>query len=281
MPQHLLIDLADRCSEGSNGGRCVKIEDCHEILMVKILFRLQPTTGHQGIGDADSGGRAELHRYVKFIVLLQKGIVNDAENVLLVIVPIFICQLSGNTGQLLGKIAVCDTIAALQHGGHWNDMFWLHGPEPRAAGVFPFPGVRDIKDIAQPWPVPGIVHQGNSPGAALHIPAHPVIPKVILRTSGGIRALGIDHQLLMVGIFVKAGGGSKERRPFLPAAGEPGCHLVGHLCIQFCFTRHGFEPPFVPYKEKGRPDSRPFRLFYLLICQSPGTAPVAQRMCHP
>ena len=63
-------------------------------------------------------------------------------------------------------------------------------------------GVGDVKDIPQPGPVPGIVHQGDALGAAPDIAAHLVIPQVILRTGGSVRALGVDHQLVMEGVFV-------------------------------------------------------------------------------
>ena len=82
--------------------------------MLKVAFRLQATAGHEGIGDADSGGVSELRPDVEFIILLQKGAVNDAEDVLLVIVPVFACKLGGNLFKLFRKVAAGHIIALFQ-----------------------------------------------------------------------------------------------------------------------------------------------------------------------
>ena len=108
LPQHLLVHLTDRRSQCPNRGRGIKIENRHEVLMLEILLRIQPTSGHQGVGDADGGGRLELDFDVEIIVLLQERTVNDVAEVLLMLVPILTRQLSGHIGELLGEI-VWDT----------------------------------------------------------------------------------------------------------------------------------------------------------------------------
>lgn len=72
LPQHLLADLADRCSQRPDSGRGVEIKDRHEIFVVEVAFRLQSTAGHQGISDADGGGCLKLHSDVILIIFLQK-----------------------------------------------------------------------------------------------------------------------------------------------------------------------------------------------------------------
>ncbi|MGI6747171.1 MAG: hypothetical protein ACOX4V_02815 [Anaerovoracaceae bacterium] len=148
LPQHLLIDLTDRCSQRPDGSRGIEIEDCHEILMVKVAFRLQSTAGHQGIGDADGGGCLKLYSDVELIVLLQKGTVNDIEKVLLMLRPIFIRQLTGHIGELLGKIIPADPIGTLQHGLHRNHVLFFQLPQPRGAGMFTGSGIGNIEHIA-------------------------------------------------------------------------------------------------------------------------------------
>jgi len=56
LPKHLLAGLADSCAKGSYGFRGVKVENRHEVLIAKILFRLQSAAGHNRVGDADCGG---------------------------------------------------------------------------------------------------------------------------------------------------------------------------------------------------------------------------------
>jgi len=89
LPQDLFADLAHRCAEGVYGIRGVEIEDAEEVLMLKEIFRLHAAAGHERVSDADRCGVFEGHFYVEFIILLQIGIRNDAENVPPVIVPVF------------------------------------------------------------------------------------------------------------------------------------------------------------------------------------------------
>ena len=240
LPQDLLVDLADRRSQRPNGGRGIEIKNRHEIFMGEIVFRFHPASGHQGVGNADGGGCLKLHFDVIFIIFLQEGTVNDIEEVLPVFLPILICQLMGNIRELLGQIIAADPVALLQHSRYGIHVPFFQGPQPGGAGMFTGPCVGNIKHIPQAGPVPGIVHQGNAFGAAPHIAPHFLIPQVVLRAGGSVRALGVNHQLLMERVFVKTGGGGKKSRPFLPAAGELPCRMVRHLRVHFCFGWHGF-----------------------------------------
>ena len=244
LPQHLLTGLADRLSQSTNGGRTIEVGDCDEIFAVKVAFRFQATAGHQGVGDADGGGCLELHLDVIIIVLLQERIVNDVEEVPPMILPICPGQLSGHVDDLLGKIVSRCSIAALQHGGYRSFMLFLQLPQPGGAGMLTGSGVRNVEHIAQPGTVAGIVHQGNALGPAPHIPPHLVIPKVVLGTGGGVRPLGIDHHLILERVLVKACCRGKKTRPLLPAIGEFGCYLFGHLRIHFRLGWHGFRSSF-------------------------------------
>ena len=202
LPQHLLIHLADRCAQRPNRGRGIEIENRHEVLMLEILFCIQPTAGHQGVGDADGGGGLKLDFDVEIIVLLQERTVNDIAEVLLMLVPILTRQLSGHIGELLGKIVTSNAVVALQHGRHRPDVLFLQLPQPGGTGMFTGPGVGNIEHIAQAGLVTGIIYQGNTLGATTHIPAHSLIPQVVLSAGGGIRALGVNHHLFMERIFV-------------------------------------------------------------------------------
>ena len=39
LPQHLLVNLADRCSQRPDGGRGVEIKDRHKIFVVEVAFQ--------------------------------------------------------------------------------------------------------------------------------------------------------------------------------------------------------------------------------------------------
>lgn len=240
LPQNLLVDLADRCAQRPNRGRGIEIENRHEVLMLEILFRIQPTARHQGVGDADGGGGLKLDFDVVIIVLRQERTVNDIAEVSLMIVPILTRQLSGYISELLGEIITGNAVVLLQHGRHRPNVLFFQLPQPGCARMFAGAGIGNIKHIAQAGFVAGIVHQGNTLGATAHIPAHFIIPQVILGAGGSVRALGVYHHLLMEWVFIKAGGGGEKSRPLLPATHKLGRYLFGHLPVKFSFGWHGF-----------------------------------------
>ena len=219
--------------------------------MAEILLRLQPAAGHEGVGDADRGGGFELDFDVVLIVLLQKGTVNDRENIPPVVSPVFLRQLGGHIGQLLGQVAAAHIVVAFQHRHDRCGVFLVQRPQPGGAGMFTGACVRNIKHIPQPGPVAGIVHQGDALGAAPDVAAHAVVPQVVFGAGSGVRALGVNHHLFMERVLVEPGGGGEKARPLLPAAGELPRHLVGHLRILFCFGWHGVLSSFlVLYKSR-------------------------------
>ncbi|MGI6182045.1 MAG: hypothetical protein ACOYIE_08215 [Agathobaculum sp.] len=232
LPQHLLVNLADHRAEGGNGLRGIEIEDTEEILMLKVVLRLQSASGHQGIGDAHSGGISERHSDVEIIILLKKRIFNDVKNIALVVVPIFIGKLGSDLFELIGKIAAArNVIIALQHGGHGVGMFRAVFPQVYIAGIVPAAGVGHIEHIAQSRLVAGGINDGNALAATAHITPHFFVPKIVFGAGGGFRALGINHELLIVGVFVEPCGGGQKVRPRHMTAGNLRCRVVGHLRV--------------------------------------------------
>ncbi len=159
LPQHLLVNLADRCSQRPDGGRGIEIKDCHEIFVVEVAFRLQSAAGHQSVSDADGGCCLELYSDVKLIIFLQKGTVNDIEEVLLMLRPVFLRQFSGYLGELSDKVITGNIVGALQHGLHGIQMALLPLPQPGSAGLVTGAGVGTVKNLAKARSVPGIVHR--------------------------------------------------------------------------------------------------------------------------
>ena len=74
--------------------------------MSKIVLRFQSAPGHENIGHTDGGGASELRSDIEIIILPQETAVNDAEDVLLMLVPIFRRKLGRDLFQLLRQIAV-------------------------------------------------------------------------------------------------------------------------------------------------------------------------------
>ena len=161
------------------------------------------------------------------------------------VVPVFVRKLGGDALQLVGKAVFAGNVeAAFQRRRHGVAVLLRAVlPEEGAAGIFPAACIGDVEHISKPGPVAGGVDKGDAPGAAPDVPAHLLIPQVVFRAGRGVRALGEDHELFVVGVFVEPRGGGEKGRPLLVAAGDLRCRVVGHLGIGLDFTRHRQRPP--------------------------------------
>ena len=131
--------------------------------MPEVFIRVQTTAGQQGIGDADSGGAAECRAGVKRIIPLQERTVNDTEDIHLMAVPIFCCQLECDVFQLRREaVPAGDLKAALQRRRHHLVMFWPVLPEVGVQAVVPTARVRYVEHIPEYRPAPTGINQGDA-----------------------------------------------------------------------------------------------------------------------
>ena len=243
LPQNLFAGVADNRAKGGNGIAGIEIEYAQKILVLKIVARIQSTAGHERVGGADGSRVLECHTYVVIIILFQERISKDVENILAVVVPVFVYKLRSDLFKLMGKTFVTGNGIALFQG-RCNSilMFVTIFPQKRAAGIFPTARVCNIENVFEPWIIAAGVDQRNALGTTADISPHLFVPKVIISASSSIRFLSKDHQLLMERILVQAACSFKERCPFTEAAGNLlGC-VIGHLSIEIQFTRHSYPP---------------------------------------
>ena len=71
------------------------------------------------------------------------------------------------------------------------------------ARACPFKSARELYWIANSVFAGAGVDEGNALGPPHHIPAHLLVPEVIVCTGGGLRALGVDKKLFVKWIFLK------------------------------------------------------------------------------
>lgn len=110
--------------------------------MLEVVLRLQPAAAHESIGDTDGCGGSELDSYIEIIILLQKRILKDVEEITLVLIPVFIRKLGSDRFQLLLEtIGTRDIVSTLQHGGDTVRMLWAKLPQPDSTGVFQAAGI--------------------------------------------------------------------------------------------------------------------------------------------
>ena len=248
LPQNLFVDLADRRAECRHRARGVEIKDAEKILVFKVILRLHPAAGHEGVGDADRRGVFERHLDVVIIILLQIGIRNDAEDVAGMVAPVFRSKLRSDALELLRKAVFAgNAVITLQHGAHAVGMRVFQLPQVDAAGVFLSAGVGNVKDVFEPRLVAGSVDEGDARAAAPDIAPHLLVPEVVLRAGGGLRALHIDHELLVVGVFIQPCGGGQERRPRQMAAGDLPRGALRLLRVGLQFVGHKQNPPLMVF----------------------------------
>ena len=240
MPKYLFAQIAYDRSQERNGLGGIEIEHILEILPVEALFRLQPASGHDRVGDADAHRFFESVLQAKPIILREEGTVNDTDDVLFVFFPIPASAPVRGAFKQFKQRGPFDAIICLQHAHHRVHVARLHFPQVYGHGIFPSAGVGHIENVPDTGRFGGRVDQGDALGAAPHIPAHGVCPQPVFRAGRRVRPLGEDHELLRIGIFVDARGRGQERGPPLVAAGDLLRRILGHLRVSHCFVGHSF-----------------------------------------
>ena len=207
--------------------------------MFKVGIRFYAAPRHNAVGGADGCGAAEGCSDSELIVPFQIGTVNDAKNVPAVVLPVFIHKLICDPLHLIRE-ALCSRNAKMIFQGLGNHILvsLLIDPKVWFPRLLSANGVGNVKHIAQLGMIRKWIDQGNAFGTSPDVASHLSVPKVIIRTGGGFRPLGVDHQLLMVRILVKPGGGGQKVRPALIAGGDLPGGTVCQLYVKVRFFGH-------------------------------------------
>jgi hypothetical protein len=186
------------------------------------------------------------------------------KNVVLMLLPIFVRQLSGDLFQLVGKaLFVGNLVFLFQCRRNHVFIFRMVLPKERAAGIVSASRVGNIEDIPDSRPVAGGVNERDPPAAAPDVPAHFFIPKLISGAGRSVGALGVNHELFVIRILVEPRGGFQKIRPTFVTGGDLRRRVVGHLCQSLHVTRHIESPPFGLSDKKEQPEGCSLRRFYL------------------
>ena len=133
--------------------------------MLEVISRLHPAAGQQRIGGADNGGVPKSGSDVELIIVLQKGTVNDADNIAPVVVPVFIYKLRRHTLHLIGKSVFTGNVEALlQRRRYHLTMLLPVFPKIRAARVLAAAGIGNIEYISEFGLVAAGIHKGVALG---------------------------------------------------------------------------------------------------------------------
>ena len=245
--QDFAADVADCGTECVDSVRGRKIVDGLKTVFVKIAIRLKSTAFQQRVGDANGGGRLELHLHPGIIIIHQERAVNDGTDVLAVVVPVIRHQFPGNIGKLLADTLLADAVGLAQHFRNRLFQVVIVLPHLRVTGIAAHPGVAYVKNVVQSRESAGFVQQSDALRATPDIAVHPVAPNVKFGAGGGIGPLSVDHQLVCKGVLVQPGCSGQVVRPAFPVPGQAVGRALGKGKIFFGFAWHSV-PPFSDFR---------------------------------
>ena len=151
-------------------------------------------------------------------------------------------------------------VNAVLSGNHFRHRLHQIGaelPHLRVARIAAYPGVAHIKNVVQTRYTTGLVQQGDTLGAAPDVAVHAVAPNIEAGTGGGVRPLGVNHELVCKIILVQPGCSGQIVRPVFPIPGQFLCRLLGKVQVFLCFIWHCV-PPFIFRGEQK--SERPFQV---------------------
>ena len=200
--------------------------------MLKLAIHIEATSRLQSVADADGSRSAKGHPNVDFIVLLQEGTVNDAEYILLMILPVCACLTLGDLSQLkMQTVNSRDIIFLFQHSSDGRFIALIDLPQEGIEGSTPCTGVGYIEHIAQGELPSVIVQQGDALGTAPYIAVHGAVPQIVLGASSGVGSLGMNQQLVAVLVFVQPGHRGQIGSPASVVAGDLPCGVLRQLYV--------------------------------------------------
>ena len=95
----------------------------------------------------------------------------------------------------------------------------VHRPDRQRTGKTGRMGIRHV-EVELQTVLAVITKYGNALGPAIHPAAKLTIPALHLKDRRGVRALGVDQNLIIEGAFVIVAGRAEKARPALIAAGD-------------------------------------------------------------
>ncbi|MBQ2955251.1 MAG: hypothetical protein IJE08_02195 [Clostridia bacterium] len=228
--KHLFAAFADRRAQCSGCFLCIPVVHIKEFLSRKVFVRVQPAPCHDHVGNACFGGAPEGELSVEFIVLLEERIVNDAEQIAAVILPVIFRHAASGVFDLADKAAACRrSVFSFQHIHDRLFMLRAQFPLLQRTGIGALAGIGDVEYVFQPYGFAGSIEQGNTSCAAPYISPHGIVPEIIGCAGSSIRPLGINHELFVVRVFVQPGGSGQEGRPVFAGSRDAASGVVCYL----------------------------------------------------
>ncbi len=187
--------------EGGGGG---KLRDPQKVLVLQIAAGVQAAAGQECILDTGSQDIPKADLQVEVVQLLQQAVRRIIAQVLQM-VPI------GLAHSPFGLLHECPAevsrlrgaVQPVQGLGDGGAVFLPQFPQVGRPRSLHRAGILHIKDIFQARPAAVLADQGNALGERLYPPPHGPVPQLHTGTGGGVRALGVNEELVIEGVFLK------------------------------------------------------------------------------
>ncbi len=155
----------------------------------------------------DAGGQeiAETHLQIEVVQIFQEAVPRIIGEVGQMVAVDFIHSAAGHLHDLAPHIPIGGgAVPLFQSGEDGGVMLLAHLPQVRLPRPTHRAGVRNVKDVFQAGlPPPVFSYDRYALGTGLHPAAHSAVPQLHAGTGGSVRALDVDQELFIKGVFLK------------------------------------------------------------------------------
>jgi len=240
--QKVLGNLVGSIAQVVEDCRGRKFGDTGKILVLQVVAGVQTAAGQKGVLDAGGQYIPETHLQVEAVQLLQQTVPHVVGQVGELVPVDLTHRPRRQLHELFTDTAVLGgAVLPLQCRHNSGVVLRLHLPQvgrPRAPNRT---GVRHIKNVLQMGPSAAVfTDQGDALRTGFHPAPHSVVPQFHAGTGRGVRALGMEQELVIERIFVEPATGVQVPFPTVHAS----CDFVGGVVCQLGyelkFAYHGY-----------------------------------------
>ena len=240
LPQPHLRDVAGGDAQGVDGGGRVEFVHMGKFVSGEIIVRPQAQPGHQHICHADLQRVPVERLQIEVIQFLQQAVLPTLPQVLQVIRDVVRYGVVAGGAHRIRQIFFFGQVAegSFQCFNDSRFKVGLHCPDGQRTGKPGFVRIRHIEvELQQMLSI--VTEHGNAFRTAIDPAAKLTVPSLHLKDCGGVRALGIDQDLLIKRAFVVIAGRTEKACPAFIAAGDASHGLVVQFGDELKFGRQG------------------------------------------
>ena len=221
LPQPHLRDVAGGDAQGVDGGGRVEFVNMGKFVSGEIIVRPQAQPGHQHIGHADLQRVPVERLQIEVIQFFQQTTLPALPQILQVIREVVRHGIVAGGAHRVRQIFFFGQVAkgGLQRFDDLRLKGRVHRPDGQWTGKTGRMGVRNIKIELQAV-LTVIAKYGDALGSTVDPAAKLTVPALHLKDRRGVRALGVDQNLIIKGTFVVIAGRTEKACPAFIAAGD-------------------------------------------------------------